>query len=253
MPRTEVATIVGLRGVRLLAGLSDADLERIASCCTWKVHKPNPRFPLVSRDANDTDVYFLVSGRVRVEIHTSADSDEAEGRLKRARGVILRELRAGAHFGELAAIDREKRSADIFIVEESLLYQMSAEVFVRLVDEIAPLRRNLLNTLVFTIRDLSKRVFDFGTLRVLERLRAYVLQLAEERGVHGNRARIDPLPAHSDIASSIGTSREEVARGVKQMKDDGLVVTLSAHAIEVIDVARLSELVHAGNGRPPQR
>lgn len=253
MPTNEGASMVGLRGVRLLAGLSDAELQRVAGLCTWKVHKPNLNFPIVSRDALDTDVYFLVSGRVRVEVQTYADSDEAEGRSKRTRGVIFRELRAGDHFGELAAIDGAKRSADIFALEESLVYHLSAKAFLGLVDEIAPLRRNLLNMLVSIVRDLSNRVFDFGTLRVLERLRGYVLQLAEERGVQGNRARIDPLPAHGDIASRIGTSREEVTRGFRQMKDDGLIVTLDTHAIEVVDVARLRELVQPGAERPPRR
>lgn len=241
--------MVGLRGVRLLAGLSDEELQRIASFCSWKVHKPNAKFPIVSRDAADTDVYFLVSGKVRVEIHTDAASDDEEGKARRARGVILRELSAGAYFGELAAIDGKRRSADIFAIEESMVYRLSAESFLRLVDEIAALRRNLLSTLVVMVRDLTQRVFDFGTLRVLERLRGYVLQLAEERGIQGNRARIDPLPSHGDIASRIGTSREEVTRGFRQLKDDGLIATLDTHAIEVLDVARLRELVHPGNGR----
>ena len=57
---------------------------------------------LVDFDDESTDVYFVISGDVRVLIRTRSGKE-----------VILGEIRAGALFGELAALDGIRRSANV--------------------------------------------------------------------------------------------------------------------------------------------
>ncbi len=237
-------SIEGLRRIRLLQGLSDAELARIASVCVWSRHRAAPDVQIISHEAGDQDVYFVVSGRVRVGVFTQ-DFE---------RQITFRNLPAGEYFGELAAIDGAPRSANISAVEETVLARITGRDFMRLVDEHAKVRGNLLRGLVHSIRDLSDRVYKLSTLGVRNRLYAEILRLANEAGVaNDNTARIDPLPKQDEIASQISTSRFQVSRELAHMESAGLVKS-EGRALSVLDVNRIREEVeHPGEviRRPP--
>ncbi len=239
-------SIEGLRRVKLLQGLADVELTRIASICAWSRHRADPDVQIISREAGDQDVYFIVSGRVRVGVFTQ-DFE---------RQITFRDLPAGEYFGELAAIDEGPRAANISAVEESVLARLAGCEFMRLVDEHAKVRGNLLRGLVRSIRELTDRVYKLSTLGVRNRLYAEILRLANEAGVAtNNTARIDPLPKQDEIASQISTSRFQVSRELAHMESVGLVKS-EGHTLSVLDVNRLKEEVeHPGEvtRRPPVR
>ncbi|MDB5946397.1 MAG: Cyclic nucleotide-binding protein, partial [Ramlibacter sp.] len=56
------ASTQGLRGIQLLDGLPQQRLEALARECTWRQYDAGGR--IISRNANDTDVSFVISGRV---------------------------------------------------------------------------------------------------------------------------------------------------------------------------------------------
>src|SRR5256885_11484872 len=53
-----------LRGIALFEGLGSASLDRIAADCEWRPLQA--RQPVFSRCSTGSDVFFLVSGRVRI-------------------------------------------------------------------------------------------------------------------------------------------------------------------------------------------
>ena len=227
-PARPVAT-VGLGAVKLLEGLPISALEKLANRCRWRRYSPGQQ--IISREADDNDVYFVISGRVRVTAFSAA-----------GRQVTYGVLRAGDWFGDFAAIDGLSRSADVVATEETLVASMEPSAFKRLLHDEPAVCDRILRRLVGCVRELTDRVFDFSTLGVQNRMHAALLRLARQAGVTGNIARIDPAPKHSDIAADISTYREQVTRELSQMVKQGLVQR-AGHALIVPDVARLERLV----------
>src|SRR3954470_18795380 len=109
-------SIVGLQRVRLLAGMDAAGLENLARKCRWRRYPAGQR--VISREADDSDVYLIISGRVRVT------SFSASG-----RQVTFRDIPAGDWFGDFAAIDGLSRSADIVALDNALVAAMPPAIF----------------------------------------------------------------------------------------------------------------------------
>ncbi len=220
---------LGLQRIKLLEGLPIPALERLASQCRWRRFMPDQR--IISRDAPDSDVYLITSGKVRVTAFSAA-----------GRQVSFREIPQGEVFGDFAAIDGLSRSADIVAIEDTLVASMTPAVFLRTVHEHVEVGDRLLLRLVTLIRELTERIYDFSTLGVQNRVHAELLRLARQVGIAGNRACIDPAPKHTDIAAQISTYREQVTRELSGMAKQGLIER-RGRALVVTDVARLERIV----------
>lgn len=220
---------LGLRGIKLLAGLEPAALDALARGCKWRHAQEGQR--IISRQATDRDVYMIVSGRVRATAFSAA-----------GRQVTFRDIGAGEAFGDLAAIDGQARSADVMALEPTFLASLSPELFRKLLVEHPLIAERVMVQLARSVRELSERVFDLTTLGVQNRVHAELLYLAREAGIEGNRARIDPAPKQADIASQVSTSREQVTREFSAMTRDGLIKR-DGRTLIVLDVARLARLV----------
>jgi CRP/FNR family transcriptional regulator, cyclic AMP receptor protein len=220
---------LGLRIIKLLEGLPEERLQSLALQCNWRRYEPEQL--IFSRDGADRDVHLIVSGRVRITIYSTT-----------GRQVTFNDERAGAAFGEVAAIDDKPRTADAVALESLLIASMPSAVFKQLLrDEPIVLGRILLQ-LTTLVRRLSDRVIDLSTLGVQNRVHAELLRLAREAGVLANRARIDPAPRHTDIASRVSTYREQVTRELSVLAKSG-VLGKDAGALVVEDVDRLERLV----------
>lgn len=220
---------LGLRAIALLRGLAPGRLEALARDCAWRNFESGQS--IISRAAPDRDLYFIVSGRVRVTTYSAA-----------GRQVTFRDFGAGEHFGEVAAIDGLARSADVVGLEAGLLASLPPASLLKLLREEPAVAERLLRDLAGLVRRLSERVIDLSTLGVHQRLYAEVLRLAREAGVRANRARIDPAPKHADLASQVSTYREQVTRELSVLAKRG-VLGKDGRALVVLDVARLQKMV----------
>ena len=222
-------SIAGLKRVRLLEGVPTPALEQLARQCRWR------RVPaaqsVISREAQDQDVYLIVSGRVRVTSFSTA-----------GRQVTFRDIPAGDWFGDFAAIDGLSRSADVVALDDSLVAAMSPAVFRTLLHEHPAACDLILHRLVSSVRELTERIFDLSTLGVQNRVHAELLRLAKQTQIKGNAARIDPAPRHAEIASQVSTYREQVTRELSAMVKQGLIQR-SGRALVIPDVARLEKIV----------
>ena len=175
------------------------DLERFDRRCAWK------RFDegevIVDFDDTSTDVYFLISGEVRILIRTQAGKE-----------VILGEMRAGQFFGELAAIDDVKRSANVSALTRSDMCIMPAAVFREAVHSSPVVADRLLRLLTGRIRELNARVTEHAVLDLKHRLYSELLRMSVPRPGHEGERAGSPPPAHHVIAARIGRRREQVTR-----------------------------------------
>src|SRR4029079_4742696 len=86
-----------------------------------------------------------------------------------------------------------------------------------------------------------------GPQQVQRRTWVELLRLARLAGIEDNRARVDPAPTHKDIASRVGTSREQVTRELSRLVREGLLER-SGRGLLLHDVAALERLT--GDPRP---
>ena len=165
----------------------------------------------------------------------------------RGRRIIFRDIPAGEVFGEHSAIDGRARFADVLAVRESLLASMSPEVFRAILANHASVRERLMRRLTGSVRELADRLLELGAQPVQRRIWVELLRLARVAGIDANRARLDPAPTHNDIASRVGTSREQVSRELSQPGAQGLLER-AGRTLVLRDVAALERL--AGDPRP---
>jgi CRP-like cAMP-binding protein len=221
---------LGLRTFNLLAGMQDDALEALAQQCRWRIFPAGRR--VTSRDSQDRDVYLIVSGKVRITAYSLG-----------GRQVTYRDIEAGDWFGDLAAIDGLSRSADVDAIEEAVLASMTPAQFMGLLYEQPVVCERVLRRLVALVRDLTERVFEFSTLGVQNRVQVELLRLAKEAGVQDNRARLDPAPKHAEIASKVGSYREQITRELSAMTKQGLLQRTEDGVLVINDVARLERIV----------
>ena len=219
------SALLGLQKVDLFRGLDSYALREIAAQCKWLRVRRNEY--VMRRDGADRDVYFVIAGTMRVAASAG-----------RGRRIIFRDVSAGEVFGEHSALDGGARFADAQALRESLLASISPEAFRALLANHASVAERLLRRLSGSLRELADRLLELGAQPVQRRIWLELARLAREAGVAQNRARLEPAPTHSDVASRVGTSREQVSREFSRLAREG-VLERAAKALLVRDVAAL--------------
>ena len=121
----------------------DAETCRILDRhCIW--HKTATGQWLIGQTANDRDVYFVMTGRLRAVSHGVRQD------------LIFTDMEAGSFFGELAALDGGPRSLSVFAVNDSLVAKMPSAVFVETMYTHRPLGEAVVATLVARNRAMTQ-------------------------------------------------------------------------------------------------
>jgi CRP/FNR family transcriptional regulator, cyclic AMP receptor protein len=223
-----------LKRVSILAGLPDKSLEGVARVCKWQEFEAGEQ--LVHYQDSSTEVFFLTEGKLRVVIYS------AEG-----KAVLFTDLKPGAMFGEIAAIDHARRSAGVEAISSSTVASLTAAQFEELLRREPPVAVATLKHLAAEVRRLSERVVEFSTLVVQNRIQAELLRLAAEAGQHQGQVLLVPAPSLSEIADRISTHREAVSRELSRLASMG-VLRREGDDLRITDTARLAQLVREAKG-----
>ena len=223
-----------LVGIKILGRLAPECVEKLEDRCSWQRYKAGQ--VIVDYLDQSDEVFFIISGEVRVTIYSLA-----------GKAVSFRDLGPGEVFGEYPAIDRGPRSASVEAHTSCLLASLPGAGFRELIEKEPGVSQAMLPQLVSKIRALTTRVYEFSTLVVSNRIQAEVLRLASDAPRSGNRARIEPAPTHSEIASRVSTHREAVSRELARLSRLGLIER-EKNALVVRDLERLTEMVHTATG-----
>jgi len=222
-----------LARVPLFRSLDEAAVRRLDAECIWR--RAGAREWVLDYEAGGTDLFFVLHGHVRVVITAAG------------REVILRDIRDGEFFGELAAIDQRPRSAGIVAITDTLVARMPAGVFRRVVHEYPDLCDQLLQTLVGQIRTLSNRVNEQSNLGVRQRLYAELLRLARAPGNGDGRPVVSPPPTHAELAARVSSHREAITRELNALARARLIERRRG-AIVLLDAGRLRGMVSEPGG-----
>ena len=219
-----------LERIEIFRDLDPREIERLTRRVNWRNYKAHHL--IIGHQEASTDVYFMVSGSVRVTLFSSAGKE-----------VAFRDIHAGECFGEYAAIDGAPRSANVIALTDVMIGSVSAEAFRSILEEYPAVSMALLTHLIGTVRSLSERIFEFSTLAVKNRIHSELLRLAREGESDGNIARISPAPTHADIAARISTHREAVTRELNELTKSGLIKR-HGRILIISDLAELERMVH---------
>ena len=178
----------------------------------WNVSEYRKGQVLMHLEETNTDVFFLLTGSVRVALFTQA-----------GREVSVLTLRKGDCFGEFSAIDGAPRSASIEALEPCLTARLSAEDFRDVLRQTPDLSLKLLELLVGKLRGLTAKVSDFNALNADQRIRAELLRLARDAADGRDAFVIARPPTQAEIAARVFSNRETVAREMGRLKAAGLI------------------------------
>ena len=228
-------TGLSLSGIKVFAELSLEDRTNIAQKCRSRRYQAGEL--VVAQDDPSQDVFFILSGQVRVQIID-----------KNGKDTLFRAQSAGEMFGELSAVDSAPRSATIHAEEDSWLAFMSPQDFRDLLIRHPRIALDTLRWVIGLVRELSDRLHSFNVLPVKHRVRVDLLRLARDAGLVADRAVLLPPPRHADIAARIGTHREAVTRELTELNKSGLIerTTLDGRRALIIgSVAALQSTLEA--------
>jgi CRP/FNR family transcriptional regulator, cyclic AMP receptor protein len=235
MERSQSAELPGnLAGITIFAGLAPDALGMIHRRCSWRRYEQGE--PIVDYLDSSDDVFFVATGEASVTIYSVA-----------GRVVSFRSLGPGDTFGEYAAIDGEPRSAGVEARSSCLIASMSAKEFRKILETEPIVAQSVLKGLVRNVRSLTKRVYEFSTLAVNNRIQAELLRLASRAPREGKGARLAPAPTHAEIASRVSTHREAVTRELNRLSRIGIIERQHGTLI-VWDLDRLAAMLHEMTG-----
>lgn len=187
---------------------------------------------LLSRDDVSDEVYFIATGTLRILMYSAG-----------GKVVPFRDLGPGETIGELAALDRQPRSASVECCTAAEILLLDGASFRDLVAREASVANALLRTAIAYVRDLSDRLFELRSLDAPARIALEIVRHARLVSNGGNSAMLSPAPRHSDIADRAGSHREAVARFMSKLARAGLVER-RGRALLVRDIAGLTALAN---------
>jgi len=214
-----------LSAFSLFSALAPEDDKRFSSQCSISDFAENE---LVLDFEDDThDVFLIASGQVRVIL-----------RIATGREVILGEMGEGAFFGELAAIDGTRRSANITAMVRTGLIRVPQAVFADILRECPHVALELMRTMSARIRGLNTRLAEHSFLAAKYRLYSELIRLSRPRKGHDGQRTISPPPVQQDLAERIGCRREVVSREIARLERENIIERTRG----AIVLARMGEL-----------
>ena len=220
--------IRNLEGIELLAGLPLKARAELVDKCMWTNFTPNE--VVVAQDDETFDVYFIVSGSVRVM--TSAREQQQ---------VTLAELKTGACFGELSAIDNQARSARVISIEPSLIAKLARNDFRTMLLDHPKVALKLLSNFAGIIRSANVRVTEILGRTPSQRVYGELLRIAEPNPVGDGSWIIAPVPPHNELAAWAATNEAIVASTIGGLVREG-IVRRKDRSYFISDYARLRVL-----------
>jgi CRP-like cAMP-binding protein len=217
-----------LVGNLMLTPLDRAAIARLEGQCSWRAAHAGE--PILSRDSDSRDVFFVVRGRLRIVNFSPS-----------GREVAYAIAGPGDFFGEMAAIDGLPRSATVVALEDCTLAQITPHVFLDLIEAHPKVGFVVMEKLARMVRTSDDRIMDLATLSAYQRVYSEILKLMKADPVRPDSWLIYPLPTQAQIAAQASTTRETVARVLSHLAADGIAERKSK-TLYVRQVDRLKQL-----------
>lgn len=196
--------IAALKKVSLLEGLSQSQLEAVASCCRFQ--RVSKGTTILQQGTPGLTMYVVLSGRFRI-----VQSKE------KGEPVVVAERTTGDVLGEMSLLEEAPRSASVVATELSRVLALDRAVFEQHVLKHPDTCLALLRTLSARIREASSDLVSMRSEPLPSRLvRYFQLQTEKDSGLVFQINQ-------TEWASELGCSREALNRNLKKMVEAGSV------------------------------
>ncbi len=200
---TKIATST-LEQISSLRSLSPATLSAISECAETRLCEAGE--VVVSHLDTSRDFYVIATGEVRAQMVAP------NGRL-----LTYHLIPQGEMFGEIAAIDGEPRTASIVTEVECVLVRVSSECLLTLMANHPDFALAIVRNNLRTNRRLSQRLFEYHSYNVKGRVYSEILRLTD------NALNSTAVITDRDLASRVGTTRENITRIHSELKKKNLI------------------------------
>jgi len=196
-----------LKQIPLFSGLSDQELAHVEASATAKTYSKGTI--IINEGDAGSSMFLLMQGRVKVFVSDSS-----------AKEYVLAILGPGEYVGELALLDDEPRTASVETEEQSTFLVIQKEDFLGLLRENPSIQFKLLLNLARRSRHLTEAVKNLALRDVYSRVRLLLEDLAVDRD---GQLLVEEQMTQQAIADRVGSSREMVARIMKELVFGGYV------------------------------
>ena len=200
---------LSIRSAPFFEGLPEEAVERATANVVTRSHPPN-QVILLENDWGSS-VYFILNGWVKIRTYN------LDG-----REVTLNILGKGELFGEMAPLDEVPRSTDVITLAPTVIGNMPAQDFVRLLNTEPQAGIRLAKLMARRLRQVNRRL-RLRESDSMSRVADILLFLADGQGKQGaNGTEIPNLP-HRELSSLSGLARETVTRVLSKLEKKGLI------------------------------
>jgi len=210
----------------ILADLPLADLELLNSHQTEQVYKKGE---IIFREgAYPGGIFYIVSGKVK---KYKLDNEGKEHIIYVANTEEL--------IGYHAILSEDRYPDSAAAIEESCIAFIPKEDFLAALDQSPILNKRLLKTLSHEFAVLANSLSMFAQKSVRERLALQLVVLREKYKVNFKPGMpVEINMGREDLASLVGTGRENVVRALSEFKESGILET-KGRKIIIKDVNKL--------------
>jgi CRP/FNR family cyclic AMP-dependent transcriptional regulator len=219
---------MGLAENHLLVGLPSAVIERVRNLCEIKKYKQNEL--VAAREDEGRSVFLVLSGTYSVETRVTNEQE-----------LRFADISENEFFGEMAAIDRLPRSADVRCRIDGEVAELKAESFEQLLLTEPQITLRLLKLFTNRLRQSNQRLQDFSTTPPNERVIQQIIRLVRPSPDQTGQWIISPTPKHDEIAAWTGTSKEFVSSILGKLIHEHIIVRKNKDMI-VLDLYSLKNL-----------
>ena len=230
----DASTVAAFLGKSALFGpLLQAD--RLAVARQMLKVELEPHRSIFSRGDPGSHLYLVAEGRVRLSVFS------ADGRL-----LSFKHAGAGDVFGEIAALDGGRRSADAVALTRVVVMTLAAEPLNQLIEHNPRVARAAIACLCQRLRETSAQAETIALHPVEMRLARYLLARVKPPAADApccGTATVDLSISQSELASLIGASRQKTNAALGLLQDAG-AISRQGRAM-VCDARKLAEIASA--------
>jgi len=212
------------RAIPLLEGLSTERQRALAP--HLRIHPFKKGDHLIEKGSPRRDLGFLLEGSARIVEYTPT-----------GREIDLGLIRPGDHFGELALIDQQPRSASLIAQEPGKLALLPEAQARELILHEPHVAERIMQRLAQALRAANTQRLILARPQARARVYTYLLHTLKREG---DQWVIDGLPTRVQLATCTNTTRETATRALAQLLARGILRKEHGRLI-VQDLAQLEQ------------
>jgi CRP-like cAMP-binding protein len=215
----------------VFAGLPAEDVELLTAHKTEQLYKKGEM--IFREGVYPTGIFYITEGKVK---KYKADKDGKEH--------IIYVANTGELIGYHAILAEDRYPDSAATLEESTIAFIPREDFLLTLQQSTTLNNRLLKALSHEFGVLANSLTLFAHKSVRERLALQLIVIREKYKVNFEPGMpVEINMSRDDLASLVGTARENVVRVLSEFKESGIVTT-RGRVIIVTDVKKLIEIAN---------